>query len=69
MSLAQDCWPGGNSASGGGEGSDYQRIEHLRPQGLSTTPPARWLERLTRCWALELAPQGVRVNAVTAGPT
>jgi NAD(P)-dependent dehydrogenase (short-subunit alcohol dehydrogenase family) len=26
------------------------------------------LEHLTRCWALELAPQGVRVNAVAAGP-
>jgi DNA-binding transcriptional LysR family regulator len=24
---------------------------------------------LTRCWALELAPHGVRVNAVAAGPT
>lgn len=27
------------------------------------------LEHLTRCWALELAPQAVRVNAVAAGPT
>lgn len=27
------------------------------------------LEHLTRCWALELAPEGVRVNAVAAGPT
>lgn len=27
------------------------------------------LDQLTRCWALELAPQGVRVNAVAAGPT
>lgn len=27
------------------------------------------LEHLTRCWALELAPQGIRVNAVAAGPT
>jgi len=27
------------------------------------------LEHLTRCWALELAPGGVRVNAVAAGPT
>lgn len=27
------------------------------------------LEHLTRCWALELAPCGVRVNAIAAGPT
>jgi NAD(P)-dependent dehydrogenase (short-subunit alcohol dehydrogenase family) len=27
------------------------------------------LEHLTRCWALELAPHSVRVNAVAAGPT
>ncbi|MDS0856684.1 SDR family oxidoreductase [Burkholderia pseudomultivorans] len=27
------------------------------------------LEHLTRCWALELAPAGIRVNAVAAGPT
>jgi NAD(P)-dependent dehydrogenase (short-subunit alcohol dehydrogenase family) len=27
------------------------------------------LEHLTRCWALELAPDGVRVNAIAAGPT
>jgi NAD(P)-dependent dehydrogenase (short-subunit alcohol dehydrogenase family) len=27
------------------------------------------LEHLTRCWALELAADGVRVNAVAAGPT
>jgi NAD(P)-dependent dehydrogenase (short-subunit alcohol dehydrogenase family) len=27
------------------------------------------LEHLTRCWALELAPFGIRVNAVAAGPT
>jgi len=27
------------------------------------------LDHLTRCWALELASQGVRVNAVAAGPT
>lgn len=27
------------------------------------------LEHLTRCWALELAPLDVRVNAVAAGPT
>ncbi len=26
------------------------------------------LEQLTRCWALELAPKGVRVNAVASGP-
>lgn len=26
------------------------------------------LEQMTRCWALELAPRGVRVNAVAAGP-
>jgi NAD(P)-dependent dehydrogenase (short-subunit alcohol dehydrogenase family) len=27
------------------------------------------LEHLTRCWALELAPAGIRVNAIAAGPT
>jgi NAD(P)-dependent dehydrogenase (short-subunit alcohol dehydrogenase family) len=27
------------------------------------------LEHLTRCWALELAPHRIRVNAVAAGPT
>lgn len=27
------------------------------------------LEHMTRCWALELAPAGIRVNAVAAGPT
>jgi NAD(P)-dependent dehydrogenase (short-subunit alcohol dehydrogenase family) len=27
------------------------------------------LEHLTRCWALELAPHGVRVNAIAARPT
>jgi NAD(P)-dependent dehydrogenase (short-subunit alcohol dehydrogenase family) len=27
------------------------------------------LEHLTRCWALELAADGIRVNAVAAGPT
>jgi NAD(P)-dependent dehydrogenase (short-subunit alcohol dehydrogenase family) len=26
------------------------------------------LEHLTRCWALELAPMAVRVNAVASGP-
>jgi NAD(P)-dependent dehydrogenase (short-subunit alcohol dehydrogenase family) len=26
------------------------------------------LEHMIRCWALELAPLGIRVNAVAAGP-
>lgn len=27
------------------------------------------VEHLTRCWVLELAPLGIRINAVAAGPT
>ena len=27
------------------------------------------VEHMTRCWALELAPDGIRVNAIAAGPT
>src|SRR5690606_31532858 len=27
------------------------------------------LEHMTKCWALELARDGIRVNAVAAGPT
>jgi NAD(P)-dependent dehydrogenase (short-subunit alcohol dehydrogenase family) len=27
------------------------------------------VEHMTRCWALELAPAGIRVNAIAAGPT
>jgi NAD(P)-dependent dehydrogenase (short-subunit alcohol dehydrogenase family) len=27
------------------------------------------IEHMTRCWALELAPDGIRVNAIAAGPT
>jgi NAD(P)-dependent dehydrogenase (short-subunit alcohol dehydrogenase family) len=27
------------------------------------------LDHLTRCWALELAPDRIRVNAIAAGPT
>ncbi|MFZ7127705.1 MAG: SDR family NAD(P)-dependent oxidoreductase [Desulfobacterales bacterium] len=26
------------------------------------------IEQLTRCWALELAPKGIRVNAIASGP-
>jgi len=27
------------------------------------------LEHLTRCWAVELAPKGIRVNCIAPGPT
>ncbi len=37
--------------------------------GRRAQPLEAALEHLTRCWALELAPLGVRVNAVAAGPT
>lgn len=43
---------------------------HRPAAGLSHYAAAKAaLEHLTRCWALELAPQKVRVNAVAAGPT
>lgn len=43
---------------------------HKAASGLSHYAASKAaLEHLTRCWALELAPQGIRVNAVAAGPT
>jgi NAD(P)-dependent dehydrogenase (short-subunit alcohol dehydrogenase family) len=43
---------------------------HKAPAGLLHYAASKAaLEHLTRCWALELAPGGVRVNAVAAGPT
>mgnify|MGYP001331377879 CR=1 FL=1 len=43
---------------------------HKAASGLSHYAASKAaLEHLTRCWALELAPHRVRVNAVAAGPT
>ena len=43
---------------------------HKPAAGLSHSAASKAaLEHLTRCWALELAPHHVRVNAVAAGPT
>jgi NAD(P)-dependent dehydrogenase (short-subunit alcohol dehydrogenase family) len=45
-------------------------LGHKPVEGLSHYAASKAaLEHLTRCWALELAPFGVRVNAVAAGPT
>ena len=45
-------------------------LGHKPVEGLSHYAASKAaLEHLTRCWALELAPMGVRVNAVAAGPT
>ncbi|HVJ33344.1 MAG TPA: SDR family oxidoreductase [Terriglobia bacterium] len=45
-------------------------LGHKPIEGLSHYAASKAaLEHLTRCWALELASFGVRVNAVAAGPT
>ena len=49
----------------------YRALSATKPvAGLSHYAASKAaLEHLTRCWALELAIHGVRVNAVAAGPT
>ncbi len=44
-------------------------VTRRRPGYLHYAASKAALDHLTRCWALELAPQGIRVNAVAAGPT
>lgn len=72
------AWPelarrGGASLFSGGEGNDINvssTFGHKPVAGLSHYAASKAaLEHLTRCWALELAPHGVRVNAIAAGPT
>jgi hypothetical protein len=43
-------------------------VRKRNPSGPSALA-ARIAAHMTRCWALELAGQGIRVNAIAAGPT
>ncbi|MBN9615440.1 MAG: SDR family oxidoreductase [Acidobacteriales bacterium] len=45
------------------------RVNLPKPLAIFGERIANALEYLTRCWALELAPAGVRVNGVAVGPT
>ncbi|HZC95860.1 MAG TPA: SDR family oxidoreductase [Bradyrhizobium sp.] len=57
-------------ATGGTIVNVSSTLGHKPAAGLSHYAASKAaLEHLTRCWALELAPLGIRVNAVAAGPT
>jgi NAD(P)-dependent dehydrogenase (short-subunit alcohol dehydrogenase family) len=58
------------AATGGSIVNVSSTYGHRPAAGLSHYAASKAaLEQLTRCWALELAPQAVRVNAVAPGPT
>jgi hypothetical protein len=65
LTPARSPEPAGKTAPGAGKPS----IAVLPFDNLGDDPDQEYFADLTRCWALELAPQGVRVNAVAAGPT
>lgn len=57
-------------ASGGNIVNISSTFGHKAAAGLSHYAASKAaLEHMTRCWALELADQRIRVNAVAAGPT
>lgn len=67
--LAQAALPH-LAATGGSIVNVSSVFGHRAGAGLSHYAASKAaLEHLTRCWALELSGQGIRVNAVAAGPT
>ncbi len=57
------------TAAAGHPGIAWLLADAVDPDDAARAVGKAALEHLTSCWALELAPQGVRVNAVAAGPT